>query len=139
MKNIRTIYTLKDNKVDSVRIEPLNLNVGYSSFVKDDEIIINSRRKKLDNTQLLIDIAHIYYMKEIKHNNMSRVEGMTYDFIKSLHHLGITSYQLEGALTYGRDSYKGKGGCLQFYERITATHKRYIVGGKPRLYKQTQA
>ena len=134
---IRTIYTLKNNRLDSILEEPLYDWFTYSMYNHNNEYIyVNSKREKLTKYLLLLDIEHIYKQKfnPNSDNLLKNVEGFTPEFLKGLVKYNITYNDIKEVIERAKNYSASKNIDTRLSERSGEVHQGYVVGNQPRLH-----
>ena len=133
----RTLYHLKNNRLNSIE-EELSFDwLPYSMYLHNDEYIyVNGTREKLTKYLILLDIEHIYKQKfnPISKNLIKKVEGFTPNFLKELATYNITYNDIKEVIERAKNYSASKNIDTRLSERSRETDQGYVVGEQSRLY-----
>lgn len=133
----RTIYKLKNNRLDTI-LEELTFDwLPYSMYIQNnDYVYVNGTREKLTKYLILLDIEHIYKQKFNPNSNnlLKKIEGFTPEFLKSLVTYNITYNDIKEVIERAKNYSASKNIDTRLSQSGGEVHQGYVVGKQSGLH-----
>lgn len=129
MKYLRFIYILdENNNISDLITENLYERLPYLMFVKDNKIVVNTRREKITKSSLLLDIEIMSKYKEKEYGLFETINKFSANFLKILREHNIDLNDLKGAIENGKNYHQRNNFNRQSTIIGDNFNKGYVVG-----------
>lgn len=106
-------------------------------FIQNDEIVVNSTRKKVTASSILLDLEFLNKYKEQSLKGFVDIQGMSESFIKQLEtEFDITLDQIKEAIQRGKNYRRPSSAYRKSKHGNYYICERYVVNRQPRVFNQ---
>lgn len=129
----RTCYKVSNGVLVGFRIEDTIEPFNFLIFPHDNEIIVNSSRKKISKTSILFDLQIISKYIEQDKPYFKELKGIGELLVIELNKQGIEIKEIKEAMQLGKNNSKRQSLYTKLDDGANYLYNHYIVGKKPKI------